>query len=102
MLRYKPGDIVVIRDDLEVGREYSSQGGIGRVKYTQQKRDFAVAHDFIAEIEEVYSGAYAMKGLSRLRSRTWAFYDSMIAGLYSEVACREISEDALSTLLSLT
>lgn len=101
MLKYQVGDVVVVRSDLEIDREYSAPNGFGTVRYTQNKHDFVVDHNYIVTIEEIYSDAYAMAGLPRWENRKWAFYDSMIAGLYEDLSCNQISECDLAALLEV-
>lgn len=101
MLKYRVGDVVVIRSDLKINNEYSAPHGFGTVRYTQNKHDFVVSNDYVVTIEEIYSDAYAMVGLSRSGNRKWAFYDSMIAGLYEDFHCNQISEHDLAALLEV-
>lgn len=101
MLKYQVGDVVVIRSDLKIDNEYSSPNGFGTVRYTQNKHDFVVDHNYIVTIGEIYSDAYAMVGLPRLGNRKWAFYDSMITGLYEDFHYNQISECDLAALLEV-
>ena len=100
-MKYQVGDVVVIRSDLKIDNEYSAPDGFGTVRYTQNKHDFVVDHNYIVTIEEIYSDAYAMVGLSRSDNRKWAFYDSMICGLYEDLSCSQISECDLAAILEV-
>ena len=97
MLMYRPGQQVVIRSDLEIGKIYEDRTSC--CGYDKIKDTFVRSVDFIATIKKLLYGGYMMEGPLNEDTGSWAFNDAMLVGLASEVLGPEIPDSVLNGIL---